>query len=132
MAAVMDFVEAWRRTIIGDGKSWVVFSHGTCVVLVNPHPDADLASEAIEILRQYGPVHIGSPAADFGTITLDSGLGFVVYGHHKDVLTFVRPDEVDKPQDLTIGLFGRHKRDQDARHLQVIHVEDRRSPKARA
>jgi hypothetical protein len=121
-----DFVEAWRRTIQGEHKSWVLFRHGTCVVLVDPGDEADLAAQAIAILREYGPVHAGTPAGDFGTITLDPGPGFVVYGHHDDVLTFVGADEVIEPDDLTVGLYGRTKRDQDGRELDVVHVEDKR------
>lgn len=126
-----DYVAAWRATIQGENKSWVVFRHGTCVVLVDPGPDADLAAEATEILREYGPVFAGSAAGDFGTITLDSGQGFVVYGHHNDVLTFVGPEEVAEPSNLAIGLHGRGKRDRDGRELEVIHVEDRRPGAAR-
>ena len=123
---VTDYVGAWQRTIIGDGESWVVFRHGTCVVLVDPEPRADLSAEAVAILREHGPVRAGSPAGDFGTITLDPGPGYVVYGNHQDVLTFVDPSEVSEPDDLTIGLHGRSKRDRDARELEVIHVQDRR------
>lgn len=128
------YTDAWRRIIIGDHKSWVVFANGTCVVLPDPDPAADLAAEAVALLREYGPVHAASAAGDFGTITLDPGPGWVVYGHHNDILTYVAPDEVASddpaaaPNDLTIGLLGRSKRDQDGRELQVIHVEDRRSP----
>jgi hypothetical protein len=123
-----DFVDALRRTIQGEHKSWVVFRHGTCVVLADPDPSSDLAAEAIGILREYGPVHAGSSAGDFGIITLDPGPGFVVYGHHNDVLTFVGADEVTDANDLSVGLYGRTKRDQDGRELDVIHVEDKRSP----
>jgi hypothetical protein len=123
-----DYIAAWRRTIRGEHKSWVVFEHGTCVVLVDPDPDADLAAQAVEILRDYGPVHIGSAAGDFGTTALDPGPGFVVSGHHSDVLTFVGSDEVSEPTDLVVGLYGRNKRDQDGHELEVIHVEDRRRP----
>lgn len=129
------YVDAWRRIIIGDHKSWVAFTNGTCVVMPNAAATADLAVEAVALLREYGPVRAGSAAGDFGTITLDPGPGWVVYGHHNDVLTYVAPDEVASgdpgagatPNDLTIGLLGRGKRDQDGRELQVIHVEDRRS-----
>ncbi|MFG2065062.1 hypothetical protein ACGFIK_27055 [Micromonospora sp. NPDC048871] len=61
-----------------------------------------------------------------GTITLDPGPGWVVYGHHDDVLTYVGPDEVSDGSDLAIGLYGRHKRDRDGHELHVIHVEDKR------
>lgn len=131
-------VDAWRRIIIGEHKSWVVFTHGTCVVLPSPEPTVDLASQAVEILREYGPVQAGSSAGDFGTITLDPGPGWVVYGHHDDVLTYVAPHEmspdegekgdVGEPDDMLIGLHGRSKRDRDGKALQVIHVEDRRPP----
>ncbi|MEU7928095.1 hypothetical protein [Micromonospora sp. NPDC049107] len=121
-----DLAGVWRRIIQGDGKSWVVFAHGTCVVLPTPGPSADLAAQAIEILREYGPVHVGSSAGDFSTITLDPGPGWVVYGHHNDVLTYVGPDEVQDSSDLAVGLYGRHKRDQDGHELDVVHVEDKR------
>jgi hypothetical protein len=124
---VPDYVEAWRRTIQGDHKSWVVFRHGTCVVLSDPDPDADLAAEAIIILREFGPVHPGSPAGDFGTITLDPAPGYVVYGDHNDVLTFVAPDELTDTTDLAIGLHGRRKRDRAGHDLEVVLVEDKRN-----
>ncbi|MGC4885784.1 hypothetical protein [Micromonospora sp. DT227] len=121
-----ELAATWRRIIRGDGKSWVVFAHGTCVVLPDPRPGVDLAVEAIDVLREYGPVHVGSPAGDFGTLTLDPGPGWVVYGHHNDVLTYVTPDEVVEGDDLAVGLYGRGKRDLDGRELRVVHVEDRR------
>ncbi|MEV4259364.1 hypothetical protein AB0J52_39915 [Spirillospora sp. NPDC049652] len=117
-------IALWRTIIIGDHKSWVLFENGTCVILTDH--EGDLAARATEILGEYGPVHAGTPAADFGTITLDAAPGWVVYGHHNDVLTYVAPDEVDDDDTLKIGLLGRSKRDQDGRELQVIHVEDRR------
>ncbi|MFR9780589.1 hypothetical protein ACL02O_31640 [Micromonospora sp. MS34] len=122
-----DLADVWRRIIVGDGKSWVVFRHGTCVVLPDPGPDTDLAAHAADILREYGPVHAGGPAGDFGTITLDPGPGWAVYGHHDDVLTYVGPDEVEHPSDLLVGLHGRSKRDRDGHDLEVVHVEDRRA-----
>ncbi|SCG61336.1 hypothetical protein [Micromonospora halophytica] len=121
-----DLAGTWRRIIRGDGKSWVVFANGTCVVLPDPGPSVDLAGQAVDILREYGPVHAGSPAGDFGTITLDPGPGWVVHGHHNDVLTYVGPDEISDGSDLAVGLYGRSKRDQDGHELNVVHVEDKR------
>ncbi|MGA8113036.1 MAG: hypothetical protein WCA46_05185 [Actinocatenispora sp.] len=119
--------DSWRRIILGDDKSWVAFAHGTCVVLPTPKAGADLAAQAVGILREYGPVLAGTPAGDFGTITLDPGPGWVVWSHHPDVLTYVGPDEAaDDPGDLAVGMLGRFKRDQDSRVLEVVHVEDRR------
>jgi hypothetical protein len=117
-------VDVWRRIIVGDHKSWVLFAHDTCVVLVDP--GEDLVAQAVDILREYGPVHAGGPAGDFNVITLDVPPGWVVTGHHPDVLTYVAPDEVGRPDDLAVGLTGRGKRDQDGHELQVVHVEDHR------
>ena len=85
-------VETWRRIIRGGDKSWVLFEHGTCVILMRPEPD--LAAQATEILRERGPVHAASPAGDFTTITLHDYTGRVVTGHHPYVLNYVAPDEV--------------------------------------
>ncbi|MFI0447021.1 hypothetical protein [Actinomadura sp. 6N118] len=120
----IEMVDVWRRVIVGDEKSWVLFENGTCVILMDP--EDDLAAQAIEILREYGPVHPGSPAADFGTIDLEAAPGWVVYGHHNDVLNYVSPEEIEAPEDVVIGLLGRSKRDQDGKGLTVVHVEDKR------
>ena len=119
-------IEAWRRIVVGDSKSWVLFSHGTCVIIM--HPKADLLAQAVELMREYGPVHVGSPAGDFGVITLTAHPGWAVTCHHNDILTYVAPEELsaDKRDDVMIGMFGRGKRDRDASELEVIYVEDKR------
>jgi hypothetical protein len=120
-------VAAWRDILNSPDKSWVLFENGTCVVLMDP--SADLAGQAVELLREHGPVYPGSSFGDVGTITLDDGRGWVVTCHHNDILTYVAPDEVeaDSATDLVVGLLGRSKRGQDAEELRVVHVEDRRS-----
>lgn len=117
-------VETWRQIIIGGTKSWVLFANGTCVVLVDPAED--LAEQATTIIREHGPVRAGEQAGDFATITLNAAPGWVVAGHHPDVLTYVSPGEVPEANDLVVGLTGRGKRDRDARELVVVHVEDNR------
>jgi hypothetical protein len=127
MESVAALVDVWRRIIVGDHKSWVLFAYGTCVILTEPADD--LAAQAIDILREYGPVHPGTPAGDFGTVELDRAPGWVVTGHHPDVLTYVAPDDVlAESSELLIGLIGRSRRDDDSRELSIIHIEDRRSP----
>ena len=116
-------VDIWRRIIVGEHKSWVVFAHGTCVVLTEPA--GNLTEQATAILAEYGPVHPGSPAGDFGTVKLQAAPGWVVTGHHPDVHTYVAPEDVAEETDLVVGLTGRRNRDRDGRELQVIHVEDR-------
>jgi len=122
-----EWAALWRRVIVGAGKSWIAFGHGTCVIVMRPRP-GDLAEQARALLAEWGPVHVGSPAGDFGVIKLESKPGWVVTGHHPDVLTYVAPDEVGaSASDLVVGICGRSKRDQDARALDVVHVEDQRA-----
>ncbi len=90
----------------------MLFAHGTCVVLAGP--TGDLAEQAAAILAEYGPVRPGGPADNFATITLDAAPGWVVSGHHPDMLTYVAPEDVTEPNDLMVGLTGRANRDRDA------------------
>src|SRR4051794_7789253 len=123
----MSPIDVWRRIVIDARKSWVLFENGTCVIFAEPGDD--LAGQAAALVREWGPVHAGTPAGGFNVIELPDGLGGVVTGHHDDILTFVGPDEVspDDVNDLVVGLLGRSKRHRDAEGLVVIHVEDRRS-----
>ncbi|NNF43759.1 MAG: hypothetical protein HKN62_12095 [Phycisphaerales bacterium] len=118
-------VRTWRAIILGGHKSWVLFENGTCVII--EALEGDLEDQAVHLMKQWGPVHGGSAAGDFSTVTLKTGDGWVVTSHHRDILTLVLPDELDDdPGELAIGLHGRSKRNQDAATLTVIHVEDRR------
>jgi hypothetical protein len=117
-------VEVWRRIIVGDRKSWVLFEHGTCVILISP--EQDLAGQALEIMKEWGPVHAGTPAGDFSVIELAHDPGWIVTGHHPDMLTYVSPEEIRDASEVLIGLLGRSKRRQDADELQIIHIEDNR------
>ncbi|KAL2802747.1 hypothetical protein BJX63DRAFT_99248, partial [Aspergillus granulosus] len=120
--------DTWRSILTGGNtKSWVLFEHGTCVILMTPTAE-DLAIQAIDILKEWGPVHVGTPAGDFNVIDLEGEPGgYVVTGHHNDVLNYVPPDAVEKgAPDMVAGLIGRGNRDADAKELKVIHVEDNR------
>lgn len=118
-------VDIWRALIQGANKSWVLFRHGTCVILLEPA--GDLAVQAAALLAEWGPVHAGTPSGDFNVIHLSAQPGWVVTGHHPDILNYVGPDDVGPgAPDPAIGLLGRSVRDQDARDLTVVHVEDRR------
>lgn len=120
------YVDIWQRLLADPHKSWVLFEHGTCVVLMAP--DGEPADQAIGILRQFGPAHAGSPAGDFGVIDLEDAEGWVVTGDHNDVLTYVGPDEPADGSQIAVGLFGRAKRHRDGTELHVVHVEDGRGP----
>jgi hypothetical protein len=122
-----ELVETWRKIIVGDNKSWVLFKHGTVVILMQP--EQDLAHQAKTLLAEWGPVRAGTPAGDFNVIKLHDDPGWVVTCHHPDILTY-QPDEfgVKTPSDLAVGLLGRQRRDQDAKELEIIHIEDKRQP----
>jgi hypothetical protein len=117
-------IELWQKLLADPPTSWVLFEHGTCVVLTTP--EGDLAEQATELLKVFGPVHAGSPAADFGVLRLKDAEGWLVTGDHDDVLTHVGPDEPHDQSEIAVGLFGRSKRHQDGTELHVVHVEDTR------
>ncbi|HEX8228579.1 MAG TPA: hypothetical protein VF826_04620 [Chloroflexia bacterium] len=117
-------IDTWRRIIVGEGKSWVLFEHGTCVILTSPVEDP--AGAATALLKEWGPVVVGTPAGDFNVIALQEDPGWVVTSHHRDILTYVGTDEFEEgatPDHMIIGLIGRAKRAQDAEELQFIHTE---------
>jgi hypothetical protein len=120
-------VERWRNIIQDSQKSWVLFGNGTCVIPVPP--EADLAAQATELMKEWGQVQVGTPSADFSVIDLAHAPGWVVTCHHRDILTHVSPDEMPSasPSDVVIGLLGRSKRGRDAQELEIIHIEDRRA-----
>lgn len=122
---VKAIVEGWQRILAGQGKSWVVFENGTCVVLTEPQ--GDLKEQAIELLKVWGPAHAGTPSGDFWVVALENNGGHVVESHHPDIMTYMPPYETgDETGEMLIGLIGRAKRDQDAQELNVVYVEDAR------
>jgi len=122
----MDYVVIWRKVIIGDNKSWVLFEDGTCVILMEPKED--LAAQAIDIMKEYGQVHVGSASADMEITKLSNYPGWVVTGHHPDILNYVSPDELknDDTDDVIVGFLGRSTREADSKSLNIIHIEDKR------
>ena len=118
-------VVLWRSIVRGPDKSWVLFKNGTCVFPSEPGADSDLATQAIALMKTWGPVHAGSSAGDFSVITLKDAPGWAVTCHHNDILTYVGPDDVESAtaSDVTIGLLGRSKRDRDACDLEILHIE---------
>lgn len=120
------FITAWRKILVDEEKSWVLFRNGTCVVLSDGPPN--LVSSAMALLREHGPVVPGTERADFSVIQLHDVPGWVVKSHRAEMMTYVTPREFPRnirpnPPDVAIGLVGRIKRDMDARSLKVIHVE---------
>ncbi|MGY5852574.1 MAG: hypothetical protein RTU92_03320 [Candidatus Thorarchaeota archaeon] len=119
-------IDLWRL-ILKPGRSWVLFEQGTCVVCTDPEQDP--REYAIDLMKNWGPVHPGSSAGDFNPVTYNDPPGVLVGYHHPDILTFVPEDEMEDPDSefhLGIGLVARHKRDEDARNLRIVHVEEYR------
>lgn len=123
---IAQLVDLWRSIIRGDKKSWVMFEHGTCLILMQP--EEDLAEQARSIMAKWGPVAAGTPSADFNTLKLIDQPGWVVSGHHPDMLNYVSPAEVsdENAPSYVIGLIGRDHRDEDAHSLRIVHIEDKR------
>ncbi|OJJ53355.1 hypothetical protein ASPSYDRAFT_36298 [Aspergillus sydowii CBS 593.65] len=124
-----DLAAIWRDILQNDKKSWVLFEHGTCVILMEP--TGDLAAQATEFLSKWGPVHVATPSADFQCMELDGEpvSGWIVAGQHPDVLNYILPEDAERAGsgDLQVGLLGRSNRDADGNELKVIHVEDNRA-----
>ena len=125
-------VEKLRVLITGVEASWILFDHGTCVML--KESESDLQEQAKEILKKWGPVVPGTDLGDFNVIKLDKDPGWVVTYSHPFVFNYISPDElaVDESsdpieRDVVIGCLGREKRKQDANSLNIIHIEDKRS-----
>ena len=76
-----------------EATSFVVFRGGTVVAFVEPDASVDLAIAAQALMKEYGPVHPGSPAGDFGVTRLRQGYGWAVTSHHPDIFTLVLPSE---------------------------------------
>ncbi len=125
-------IDTYRKMIIGEQKSWVLFENGTCIILMNP--EKDLSSQALTLLAEYGSVQSGTPAGDFSIICLTAMEGWCVECHHPDIINYVSPEELGFPPEelaknkleMVVGLLGRSKRDTDAKHPLIIHVEDKR------
>jgi hypothetical protein len=117
-------VEMWRK-LVGPGKCWVLFEHGTCVVVRDQAGSP--VERASEILGEFGPVQVGTPAGDFQVLALRDDMGWVVLGEHPDVLNYVAPDELNQAGDVIVGVLGRDKRHEDGGSLRVVHVEDNRA-----
>lgn len=114
----MDLVEVYKKVIDPNIKDWVVFEHGTCVIIY--HPPKDLEAEAKEVLQKYGQVHPGSESADFTVMKVDNG--WIVAGNQPGILNYVSKEEGREKEDYEIGLLGRNQKEQDTKELKVIYT----------
>ena len=105
-------------------QDWVLFQNGTYLILDNADKIADIEAEAMNLMKEFGPVSAGGPAGDFSVTHLNQTEGWVVSGHGYGMYTYVNPKELDKesPTDIEIGLYGRSKRDLDGETPKIIHI----------
>lgn len=127
-------IDIWRILVDDDQKNWVMFEHGTCIVLNDPQDD--LEAQALEILKAWGPVVAGTPLGDFNVKNLDDFPGWLVVYPNPDIANYVDPDiliendlEDQIDMHMGIGLFGRHLRKEDFNSQKIIHIEDNRNKK---
>ncbi len=108
----------------GDRHYFVTFERGTAVVFDADEPPSSLEAAALKVMRTAGPVIPGTPSAEFETVKLSAGHGWVVKSHHPNLMTFIRANEVlPDADDRSLGLFARDKRKRDVADLKIVHVE---------
>lgn len=119
-----DLLNHIRLSINPKFQDWVLFKNGTYIIFDNADKILDLESEAIRLMAAFGPVYIGTPAADFDVTDLNKTEGWIVSGHGYGMYTYVSPHEIkSNVTDITtIGLLGRAKRDLDGKNPVVLHI----------
>lgn len=107
-------------------QDWVLFENGTYIIFDDISTIRDIKEEAINLMKEFGPVSAGGPAGDFSVIHLNLTEGWLVSGHGYGMYTYVHPSELDNvsPNDLEIGLYGRSKRDSDGQNPEIIHINN--------
>jgi hypothetical protein len=124
-------IAIWREILIKEENSWVMFELGTCLILLEP--EEDLQAQAIEILKVWGPVVPGTSAGDFMVNPIEDTPGWLITYPQPDIANYVSPEEFGEESedqvrnDMIIGLIGRNKRNDDAKSLKIVHVEDKRT-----
>ncbi len=124
-------IAIWREILVKEKNSWVIFEHGTCLILLET--EEDLEAQAIEILKVWGPIVPGTSAGDFMVDTIEDVPGWLITYPQPDTANYVSPEEFgDESEDqvrndMIIGLIGRNKRNEDAQSLKIVHVEDKKT-----
>ena len=118
-------IEHVTKAINPKYKTWVLFSHGTYII-IEDSTITDKKKYALEQIQEFGPVLAGGPAGDITTQKLNLDEGWSVGGHGYGMYTYVNPSELDieNPKDIDVGLFGRDKRDMDSKAQVIVHVSE--------
>lgn len=119
----MDLVRIYKKIITDQSTSWVLFGHGTCVMLLEPQEN--IREQAVKILREHGSVVAGTQSGDFEVTKIPEINGWVITGDYPGIMVYVSDEEGKKKDDVEIGLIGRNKREHDAKEPEVAHIEDK-------
>lgn len=132
-AQVLEHVFTSANPVTGSppppAMAWVVFAGGTCFytapsdVLPATATREQLEAAAKAALRELGPVHVGSPAADFSATRLDGWftdepVWFVTFDHEAIATIVISA----AGNDLVVGLRGRALREADHDEQRVVVV----------
>ncbi len=119
--------EEWQELTADPGvRSLVLFSYGTCVVIVEESGDPTELAKLL--LSQYGHAVPGTPSADMLVYALPESGDFVIGCHHPNILTHVPRSLADTgTANGRIGIraayLGRDFRRLDTFVRQVVHVK---------
>ena len=119
----MDLVSIYKKVITDHSMNWVLFKNGTCVMLLKP--EKDIRAQAIKILKEHGSVIAGTPSGDFEVTKIPPINGWIITGDYPGIMMYVSFEEGKKKGDFEIGMIGRTNREQDAKELSVVYVEDK-------
>lgn len=115
-------LEPVRLSINPKFQDWVLFKNGTYIIFENAEEIDNLKEEAIRLIETVGPINIGNFSVDFDVTSLSKTEGWIVSCHGYGIYTYVSPQEIKSKNVKQIGLFGRNKRDLDAKNPIVIHI----------
>ena len=108
------------RARLDHAEAWVLFEHGT-VVMLEPGPDP--VSRAIIKLENDAERRAGSAAGDPAVMRLDDA-GWIVASKDPDIFTVVpRASVGPSASDVVIGAAGRMAHEGDMHGGQPLHVE---------
>ena len=108
-------------------KDWILFKNGTYIIIEDTSDQTEIEKQGIEKMKEFGPVHVGGPAGDFGISNLNKTDGWVVSGHGYGMYTYVHPSELESkhPGEPEIGFYGRDKRNSDGLNPQILCISSK-------
>lgn len=121
MSPLQAAVVAAVRSLMKPDRRWVLFEHGTVVVLTDESVDDPEALAKVK-LSTDGTVVAGTAAGDFSVSRVPDE-GWIVGSHDPDIFTFVPAAEIEPgTSEVAIGMAGRTARGADTDGQNVLAV----------